>query len=83
MNIGKHEKKCLEKYLDTNDEVVFKNHIIEYDGYDNYGPKGVLHDFTIVIKKNNKLFKEIFYREKWFYSEDNDEYTPLNISLHL
>ena len=72
-----YEELCLKKYLGKNDKLLFEKRFVSHDGYDCYGPKSYLYDYLVIVLRNNKLYYDIFHREKWFSS--NEEYTPVNL----
>lgn len=72
MNDG-YEKLCKDKYLQKEDTLLFESIKIDHDGYDQWGPQSNLYDYYIIILRNNEILYEIFHREDWF-TTDQEEY---------
>lgn len=75
MNVD-YEKLCKDKYLQKEDTVLFERIKLDHDGYDQWGPQSNLYDYCIIILRNNEILYEIFHREDW-YTTDQEEYELL------
>ena len=71
MNDG-YEKLCKDKYLQKEDTLLFESIKIDHDGYDKDGPESNLYDYYIIILRNNEILYEIFHREDWFTSNQEE-----------
>ena len=80
MTIGEsnHQDTVLNKYKNTNLDVVHTLSKVSHDGYDNLGPQSNLYDFIVFYRKDNNMCIDIWHREYWYNGEDNEEYQKLN-----
>lgn len=79
-----HQDTVLNKYKNTNLDVIHSICKMTHDGFDNEGPQSNLYDFIVFYRKNNDVCIDIWHREYWYNGEDDQEYIKINdISCYL
>ena len=76
-----YEEKCIEEYTLKTDKILFKKVFIDHDGYDDLGPKSNLYSFLVIIRRDEKIVYEIFYRY-YYYDGNYLDYAPSNYYSH-
>lgn len=72
-----HQDIVLNKYKNTNLDVIHKVCKVSHDGFDNLGPQSNLYDFIVFYMKNDDICIDIWHREYWYNGEDDEEYQKL------